>query len=73
VSLVNSRIRGEFKGCTGDTVFQLDNGQVWQQIVYKYKYKYKYRPRVTIAGSIVRATMTVEGLEDTPIVVRKLA
>ena len=73
MSLVNSRIKGAFYGCKGDTVFQLDNGQVWQQTIYKYKYKYKYHPRVTIEGSTSRAKMMVEGMEDTPITVRKLA
>ncbi len=39
-----SRIEGEFEGWSGDGVYKLDNGQVWQQAHYKYRYKYMYRP-----------------------------
>lgn len=28
---IKSRIAGEFQGWTGDTLFQLENGQVWRQ------------------------------------------
>lgn len=28
---IHARIAGEFSGWTGDTVFELDNGEVWQQ------------------------------------------
>ncbi len=30
---ITARLKGEFRGWTGDTVFRLDNGQVWQQRV----------------------------------------
>ena len=29
---VVSRIKGEFSGWTGDTVFELENGMVWKQV-----------------------------------------
>lgn len=48
VSEINSQVVGEFTGYNDGAVFQLTNGQVWQQSRYKYNYKYKYRPRVRI-------------------------
>ncbi|MEM1412288.1 MAG: hypothetical protein AAGH19_08005 [Pseudomonadota bacterium] len=29
---VTSPIKGEFRGWTGDTVFELENGMIWQQV-----------------------------------------
>ncbi len=69
---VTSRIEGEFTGTEDETVFRLDNGQVWQQIGYRYRYRYRYRPQVTIEGSSSRATMLVEGFNE-PIKVRRLS
>jgi hypothetical protein len=67
---VTSRIEGEFTGTEDETVFRLDNGQVWQQIGYRYRYR--YRPRVTIEVSSARAVMLVEGFDE-PIKVRRLS
>ena len=37
---VESMILGYFKGWSGETVFRLDNGQIWQQrLAGKYKYR----------------------------------
>jgi hypothetical protein len=30
---ITARLKGEFRGWDGDTIFRLDNGQVWQQRV----------------------------------------
>lgn len=46
--VVESRINGEFKGWEGQTAYELQNGQVWQQSQYKYKYKYAHMPHVII-------------------------
>ena len=48
LSKIHSRLRGAFRGYRSEAVFQLSNGQVWQQRRYKYKYKYKYQPTVNI-------------------------
>jgi hypothetical protein len=48
VEVLESRIKGAFTGCKGDSVYELVNGQVWRQSRYKYKYKYAYRPKVAI-------------------------
>ena len=46
--VVRSCIDDEFTGWTGDSVFDLCNGQVWMQTSYEYKYHYSYRPKVLI-------------------------
>ncbi|OCP52756.1 hypothetical protein AKH05_22940 [Vibrio parahaemolyticus] len=46
--VMKSRINGDFKGWEGETSYQLQNGQVWQQSQYKYQYKYAHRPEVLI-------------------------
>ena len=69
-SLIESRIDGEFEGWDGETIFKLQNGQIWQQNSYAYKYKYAYSPRVLIFldGGVYR--MRVDGVEDTISVTR---
>lgn len=62
--LIESHIEGEFHGWEGDTIFKLDNGQVWQQANYAYKYTYKYHPSVTIYKSDGRYEMQVDGMDD---------
>jgi hypothetical protein len=44
--VIKSRINGEFEGFSGDTIYALMDGSVWQQSVYKYAYKYAYSPSV---------------------------
>lgn len=63
MSLITSRISDSFEGAQGDSVYKLDNGQVWQQSKYFYKYKYSYRPRVRIEASGYRGVMHVEGFD----------
>lgn len=46
-----NRIDGEFDGWSGDTKFNLMNGQVWEQVSYSYWYHYAYNPRVVIYQS----------------------
>jgi len=43
-----SQIYGNFDGWDGDTIFELVNGQVWQQAEYKYQYFYLYQPDIVI-------------------------
>ncbi len=68
---IESQIDGTFEGWTGDTVFKLTNGQVWQQAEYAYTYHYAYRPRVTIFSASGGCKMQVEGV-STSIRVRRL-
>jgi len=70
-SVVDDYINGEFTGWSGDTVFRLQNGQIWQQAEYDYNYTYDYSPRVLIYPSGGGWRMQVEGMTDT-IAVRRL-
>jgi hypothetical protein len=68
--VVETRTDGEFEGWTGDTVWKMANGQVWQQSEYRYHYHYAYSPRVLIYPSSYGWRMKVDGDED--IAVRRL-
>lgn len=57
---INSRIEDEFEGYEYGNLYELTNGQVWQQISPTYRYSYKYRPKVTIRNGY----MFVEGMSE---------
>lgn len=61
--IIESRIKGEFSGWQGETIFKLMNGQIWQQIDGRYKYKYKYSPKVIIFRSGKGYEMQVENVD----------
>ena len=67
---IESTISGEIEGREGETVFQLDNGQIWQQAEYDYTYFYAYRPEVTIYQTSAGCRMNVEDETDTVLVKR---
>ena len=69
--VIESEIAGDFNGWDGETIFKLDNGQIWQQSEYDYEYEYAYRPKITIYKTGGGYKMKVEGMEDT-IYVRRL-
>jgi hypothetical protein len=64
-SAVDTYIDGEFAGWDGETVFRLQNGQIWQQAVYAYMYSYAYSPRVLIYQAGGGWRMQIEGVTDT--------
>jgi hypothetical protein len=68
---VESTISGEFSGWEGETIFKLDNGQIWEQAEYDYTYDYEYRPDVTIYQTTAGCRMKVEDVEET-ILVRRI-
>lgn len=70
-AVVESRIDGTFNGWDGETVFKLQNGQVWQQASYAYMYHYAYAPRVLIYRSGAGFKMKVDGVTN-EIAVRRL-
>ena len=45
---VESSINGKLKGINGNTIFELTNGQKWQQDEFKYQYVEKYTPEIKI-------------------------
>jgi len=71
VPAVESTIAGDFNGWDGETMFKLDNGQIWEQAEYEYMYSYAYRPDVTIYQTSGGCRMKVEDEEDT-ILVRRI-
>ncbi|RHW22725.1 hypothetical protein C2846_03155 [Pseudomonas jilinensis] len=62
--VIESRIDGEFSGWEGETIFKLENGQVWQQASYAYMYSYKYRPKVLIFRTRGGYEMQVDGVSN---------
>ena len=67
---VESAISGEVEGWDGETIFKLDNGQIWQQAEYDYTYFYEYHPDVTIYETTGGCRMKVEDESDTVLVKR---
>ena len=65
IPAVESTIEGDFEGWEGETIFKLDNGQIWQQLGYEYTYSYSFRPDVTIYQSSAGCTLKVEDEDDT--------
>jgi len=67
---VESTLAGNFNGWSGDTIFKLDNGQIWEQAEYAYTYSYSYRPEVTIYQTSGGCRMKVEDENETILVKR---
>jgi hypothetical protein len=63
--VVDSYIDGEFTGWDGETVFRLQNGQIWQQASYAYTYSYAYNPPVLIYPSGRGWRIQVDGVTET--------
>lgn len=68
--VVESRIDGTFEGWDGDTIFQLTNGQIWQQSSFSSLYNYAFSPKVTIYPDAGGYKMHVEGVSKDIQVVR---
>jgi len=62
---IETQMSGEFEGWDGETIFRLDNGQIWEQSSYNYTYHYAYRPEVIIYSSGGGCKMKVDGVSDT--------
>jgi hypothetical protein len=65
---IHDRRRFQWLGC--ETIFKLDNGQIWEQAEYAYMYSYSYRPDVTIYQTNSGCRLKVEGDEETILVKR---
>ena len=61
---IESQIEGEFSGWSGETIFKLTNGQIWQQSSYSYTYSYKYRPKVIIFSTSRGHELQVDGMNQ---------
>ena len=68
---ITSRIIGEFKGWSGETVFELENGQVWQQSSNGLLIVRLTNPKVTIKKARFAYKLSVEGYNSS-VSVRKI-
>ena len=59
--VIETHIDGDFEGWDGDTVWKMDNEQIWQQSSYAYHYHYAYHPQVLIYRASAGWKMKVEG------------
>lgn len=51
---INSRITGDFNGWDGDTIFRLENGQIWQQrLSGRYPYRGPENPEIRISKNFL--------------------
>jgi hypothetical protein len=64
-NVIESRIDGDFNGWDGETVFALQNGQIWRQAAYDYYYQYAYNPSVLIYPASDGRRMKVDGADRT--------
>lgn len=64
-AVIESRIDGDFEGWEGETVFILENGQIWKQSRYAYHYHYAFRPKVLIFRGSAGYEMKVDGVSPT--------
>lgn len=73
VAYLRTCINGTYEGFTGETIFALCNGQVWQQTSYAYHYHYAYRPPVLLYESPAGGVLAViDGEYDYPIKVWRI-
>jgi hypothetical protein len=45
---IETNIAGDFNGWDEETIYKMDNGQIWQQSNYHYHYHYAYHPSLVI-------------------------
>ncbi len=63
--IFESRISGEFAGWSGETVFRLRNGQIWQQCSNGITEHHAEMPGVLIYRSGIGYKMKVDGIDQT--------
>lgn len=68
---IESRIKGDFEGWTGKTLFQLQNGEIWQQTDGRVRRATGYSPRVTLTRRGFDYEMQVDGESGTIMVRRR--
>jgi hypothetical protein len=71
-AITQTRIDGDFNGWEGETIYKLQNGQIWQQSSYHYHYHYAYAPEVLIYPSSGGYKMHVDGDSDEDVYVQRL-
>ena len=69
---IESNIAGMFHGWDGDTIYQLTNGQIWQQVSAHVHVRVAASPRVLIYSSAGLYKLKVEDDDDEAITVTRL-
>ncbi|HEY0283079.1 MAG TPA: hypothetical protein VGC27_10705 [Rhizomicrobium sp.] len=69
--LIESQIDGDYNGWTGNTIYKLVNGQVWQQVDAHYHYHYSYSPKVMIYPTNGSFKIHVDGDSDDDVSVQR--
>lgn len=62
--VAKSRIRGTFEGWKGNGIYELENGQRWEQTRYRYRYRYKYRPKAEVIRRDSRHYLYVDCMDE---------
>lgn len=68
--VIETQIDGDFEGWEGETIFEIMNGQIWQQSSYAYIYHCAYSPEVIIYNTSSGYVMKVEGVDETISVIK---
>jgi len=62
ILVAESYIEDEFEGWDDEKIFELDNGQKWQQVHYEYRYHYAYRPKAKVFTEAGKYFLEVAGM-----------
>jgi len=57
-------LSGACNGWDGNTLFRFDNGQIWEQAIYRYRYFYIYHPRVKIWNDRGQCLLEEDGVDE---------
>ena len=68
--IFETRIDGEFHGWSGNTLFSLANGQIWQQCANDLVRYYAHSPTVLLYRSGASIKMKVDGVDHSIFVKR---
>jgi len=61
---IETHIAGDYNGWDDETIYKMDNGQIWQQAEYHYHYHYAYHPSVIIYPTRSGCHIKVEDDDD---------
>ena len=57
-------IVSDFRGFSGDSTFEFQNGRIWKQAKYKYNYHYAYRPCAVVVDGINGSAIHIDGMSE---------
>lgn len=69
--VLEGKIVSDFVGFDGQSRFEFQNGQIWEQAEYKYSYHYAYMPNALIINGLNGYQLRVEGMDE-PVRVRRI-